>query len=102
MYNLSVLVHNMAKIIMFLLWLMVLIFIGFAVATFCAGFYIILLPLTVCIEDLKVCKQNYFVSISILKYFQLLTDRLLQGLQFPFYCANKMVSGGNQGTYLHI
>ncbi|KAH1025369.1 hypothetical protein HUJ05_010105, partial [Dendroctonus ponderosae] len=53
MNNFSVLVTKMAKIIIFLLWLMVLILVAFAVATFCAGFYIILLPLTVCIEDLK-------------------------------------------------
>lgn len=38
----------------FVIWLLILIFISFEVAGFCAGFYIIILPITVCIPDLSV------------------------------------------------
>ncbi|CAG9767403.1 unnamed protein product [Ceutorhynchus assimilis] len=75
----------MAKVITFLVWLIILIFISFAVASFCAGFYILLLPLTVCIKGLKE-----------------LTDLLLKGLQFPHYCATQMMSKGSQSGYLNI
>ena len=33
---------------------LILLFIGFAVAGFCAGWYILILPFTVCIDGLKV------------------------------------------------
>ena len=46
----------------FVIWLLILIFISFEVAGFCAGFYIIILPITVCIPDLSVRGQivNYY------------------------------------------
>ncbi|KAG8229521.1 hypothetical protein J437_LFUL004927 [Ladona fulva] len=57
-------------------WLLVLIFISFFVAGFCAGWYILILPLTVCIEGLTP-----------------LTDLLLKCVQLPHYCAQAMMSG---------
>jgi len=57
-------------------WFLVLWFIGWPIAGFCAGFYILLLPLTVCIEGLKG-----------------LTDFLLKGLQLPYFCADHMMKG---------
>jgi len=59
-----------------LIWFIVLIFISFFVAGFCAGWYILLLPLTVCIGGLSG-----------------LTDTLLTGVQFPKICAENMMSG---------
>ncbi|KAF2886300.1 hypothetical protein ILUMI_19874 [Ignelater luminosus] len=59
-----------------ILWLLILIFISFFVAGFCAFWYIILHPLSVCIPPLKG-----------------LTDILLAGIQFPHHCAEKMMSG---------
>jgi hypothetical protein len=45
-----------------IVWLLILIFISFEVAGICASFYIILLPITVCIPDLSVRGQiaNYY------------------------------------------
>lgn len=60
----------------FVIWLLVLIFISFEVAGICAFFYIIILPITVCIPDLSV-----------------FTDLLLKGVQFPYYCAKAMMEG---------
>jgi hypothetical protein len=37
-----------------IIWFLVLIFIGFWVAGFCAGWYILIMPFTVCIDGLKV------------------------------------------------
>ena len=37
-----------------IIWFLVLLFVGFAVAGFCAGWYILILPFTVCIDGLKV------------------------------------------------
>ncbi|KAB0793646.1 hypothetical protein PPYR_13266 [Photinus pyralis] len=61
-----------------ILWLIVLIFISFLVACFCAGFYILCHPLSVCIPPLKG-----------------LSDILLSGVQFPHYCAERMMSGSS-------
>ncbi|EFA08365.1 hypothetical protein TcasGA2_TC006008 [Tribolium castaneum] len=65
----------MANPINLILWLLVLIFISFWVAAICAGFYIIVHPLSVCIKPLTE-----------------IADLLLQGVQFPHYCAEKMFS----------
>ncbi|XP_043247287.1 uncharacterized protein LOC122394464 [Amphibalanus amphitrite] len=59
-----------------LIWLAILVFISFVLAGFCAGWYIILLPLTVCIGGLSG-----------------LTDTLLTGIQFPKTCAENMLAG---------
>ncbi|VVC97748.1 unnamed protein product [Leptidea sinapis] len=66
----------MGNIIYSLVWLIVLIFISFWIAGIAAGFYIIILPFTVCIEGLSG-----------------LTDFLLSVIQFPRYCAKGMVDG---------
>jgi len=57
-------------------WCLVLWFIGWPIAGFCAGFYILLLPFTVCIDGLKG-----------------LTDFLLKGIQLPHFCATHMMKG---------
>ena len=40
-----------------LVWFLILIFVAFPVAGFCAGWYILILPFTVCIDGLTV--SNY-------------------------------------------
>ena len=40
-----------------LVWLLILFFIAFPVAGFCAGWYILILPLTVCIDGLTVSTE---------------------------------------------
>ena len=52
------------KICMQILWLLILWFIGWPVAGFCAGFYILFLPFTVCIEGLKVHSIMYEFLLS--------------------------------------
>ena len=37
-----------------IIWFLILIFIAFPVAGFCAGWYILILPFTVCIDGLTV------------------------------------------------
>ncbi|KAK9700363.1 hypothetical protein QE152_g31293 [Popillia japonica] len=59
-----------------ILWFLILIIISFFVAGFCAGWYILIHPLSVCINPLTG-----------------LADLLLSGVQFPHYCAEKMMSG---------
>lgn len=66
----------MGNIIFSIIWLVVLILVSFWLAAFAAGFYIIILPFTVCIEALSG-----------------LTDFLLQVVQFPRYCAQAMMEG---------
>lgn len=68
----------MGNVVYSIIWFIILIFLAFFVAGFCAGFYIIIYPLTVCIPALSG-----------------ITDILLQGVQFPHYCAEKMMSGGS-------
>jgi len=63
------------SILWFIVWLLVLIFIAFEVAIFISWFYIILLPVTVCVPDLKV-----------------VTDLLLKVVQFPYYCCGWMMN----------
>jgi len=59
-----------------LVWFLLLIFIGFPVAGFCAGWYILLAPFTVCIDGLKG-----------------LTDLLMKGINFTYFCADHMMKG---------
>ncbi|XP_030027104.1 uncharacterized protein LOC115445129 [Manduca sexta] len=67
---------RMGNVIFSILWLVILIFIGFWIAGIAAGIYILVLPFTVCIEPLSG-----------------LTDFLLSVVQFPKYCAQAMVEG---------
>ncbi|KAJ8986198.1 hypothetical protein NQ317_005672 [Molorchus minor] len=69
---------QMANVLNSIIWLLILFFISFFVAGFCAGFYIIVHPLSVCIPPLAG-----------------FGDLLLSGVQFPHYCAEKMVTGGS-------
>ena len=43
-----------------IIWFLILIFLGFPVAGFCAGWYILIMPFTVCIEGLTVsdCSES--------------------------------------------
>ncbi|CAK1544021.1 unnamed protein product [Leptosia nina] len=66
----------MGNVIFSIIWLIILIFIGFWVAGIAAGIYIIVLPFTVCINALSG-----------------LTDFLLSVVQFPKYCAQGIVDG---------
>jgi len=59
-----------------IIWFLILIFIAFPVAGFCAGWYILILPFTVCIDGLTG-----------------LTDFLLKGVQFTHTSAKYMMSG---------
>ncbi|ENN81711.1 hypothetical protein D910_08762 [Dendroctonus ponderosae] len=68
----------MGNVVYSIIWLLILFFISFFVAGFCAFFYIIVHPLSVCIPPLSG-----------------LSDILLQGVQFPHYCADKMMTGGS-------
>ncbi|KAJ8923078.1 hypothetical protein NQ315_001630 [Exocentrus adspersus] len=68
----------MANVINSIIWLLILFFISFFVAAFCAGFYILVHPLSVCLPPLSG-----------------LADILLSGIQFPHYCADKMMTGGS-------
>ena len=89
-------------------WCLVLWFIGWPIAGFCAGFYILLLPFTVCIDGLKVTTFLTFFSKTLLLnyslcnlylnrllffFFQGLTDFLLKGIQLPHFCATHMMKG---------
>jgi len=57
-------------------WFLLLWFIGLPVAGFCAGWYILVLPFTVCIESLTP-----------------ITDLLLKGAQATHFCAKHMMAG---------
>ncbi|XP_026759956.1 uncharacterized protein LOC113519096 [Galleria mellonella] len=66
----------MGNVVFSILWLIILIFVGFWIAGIAAGFYILIIPFTVCIEALTG-----------------LTDFLLLVVQFPRYCAQAMMEG---------
>ncbi|CAH0723776.1 unnamed protein product, partial [Brenthis ino] len=70
----------MGNIIFSLLWLIILLFVGFWVACFAAGFYIFLVPFTVCIGALSG-----------------LTDFLMSCITFPKYCAQGIMDGRGFG-----
>jgi len=58
------------------LWFLGLIFVGWPVAGFCAGWYILILPFGVCIDGLAgIC------------------EFLLKGVQAPHFCAKHMMDG---------
>ncbi|CAB3250686.1 unnamed protein product [Arctia plantaginis] len=67
---------NMGNVVFSIIWLIILIFVGFWIAGIAAGLYIILIPFSVCIEPLTG-----------------LTDFLLKVVQFPRTCAERMMSG---------
>lgn len=52
--NVLIFLQIMVNIIYSIIWLIIFIFLSLWLAAFAAGFYIILLPLTVCIEALSV------------------------------------------------
>ncbi|XP_052867638.1 uncharacterized protein LOC128273658 [Anopheles cruzii] len=66
----------MANLLWSIIWLIVLIVVGFWVALFCAGWYVLIYPLTVCIPDVSV-----------------VSDFLLLGAQFTHFCAKSMMEG---------
>uniref|UniRef100_A0A182VQB3 Uncharacterized protein n=1 Tax=Anopheles minimus TaxID=112268 RepID=A0A182VQB3_9DIPT len=66
----------MANVLWSIIWLIVLVVVGFWVALFCAGWYVFVYPLTVCVPQLS--------GIS---------DILLAGVQFTHYCAKSMMDG---------
>lgn len=68
----------MANLLWSIIWLIVMIIVGFWVAFFCAGWYVLVYPLTVCIPDVAV-----------------VSDFLLKGAQFVHYCAKNMVEGNS-------
>ena len=56
------------------IWFLLLIFIGFPVAGFCAGWYILIMPFTVCIEGLtvracQVARQHLVDCLSFVLMF---------------------------------
>ncbi|CAG0925788.1 unnamed protein product [Notodromas monacha] len=63
-----------------LLWLLILFFFSFYLAGFCAWWYVIILPCSACIDS---CTP--------------LSDKLLKGVQFPYFCAKCMVAGKSLG-----
>ncbi|CAM1331857.1 Uncharacterised protein g10700 [Pycnogonum litorale] len=66
----------MPKFIWTLFWLLVLIFISFFVACFCAPIYILLIVFTPCIGALNG-----------------ITELLMKGINFPNFCSKGMVRG---------
>ncbi|GLV35497.1 hypothetical protein CBL_01354 [Carabus blaptoides fortunei] len=69
-------ISTMANPVFSIIWLLIFIFISFIVAGFCAFWYIVIFPFTVCLPDLSK-----------------LTDLLLAGVQFPHYCAQGLMEG---------
>lgn len=45
---------TMANVLWSIIWLIILIIVGFWIAFFCAGWYVLVYPLTVCIPDVAV------------------------------------------------
>ncbi|CAM1331856.1 Uncharacterised protein g10699 [Pycnogonum litorale] len=66
----------MPKILWSIFWFLVLIFIAFFVAGFCAPIYILLIVFTPCIGALNG-----------------ITEVLLKGINFPNLCSRAMVKG---------
>ncbi|XP_072929209.1 uncharacterized protein [Epargyreus clarus] len=66
----------MGNVVFSIIWLIILIFLGFWIAGVAAFFYILFIPFTVCINPLTG-----------------LTDFLLTVIQFPRYCAQAMMDG---------
>lgn len=84
---------EMANPLCCVFWFIVLLFISFIVAFFCAPLYILCSVISACISPCGVRILNTdIMSASSHIHFQELADFLLKGLQFPKYCAVKMVN----------
>ncbi|KAK4011603.1 Uncharacterized protein APZ42_023356 [Daphnia magna] len=59
-----------------ILWFLILIFVGFWLGGFCAGFHILFQPFSVCIEGCSGVQEF-----------------LLKGFHFPRFCAENMMAG---------
>ena len=70
-----------SSILFSILWLIVLLILGWPIAGFCAGFYTLFLPFTACIPD---CSG--------------LTDLLLKGVQLPL-ALGKGIASGNSSIF---
>ena len=67
-----------------IIWFLILIFIAFPVAGFCAGWYILILPFTVCIDGLTVSINNIcqnMLSSKILTFAKLCMRTKLEGFE---------------------
>lgn len=58
----------MSNFIKGLIWLIILVFISLPVASFCSGFYILLLPLTACVNDLKVIMHFMTMIVKVMSH----------------------------------
>ena len=91
-----------------LVWLLALIFCGWPLAGFCAGWYILILPFAVCFDGFTVSwfLQNIKRSLLFLEFceykliyglkcltFQGFCEMLLKGVQSPQFCAEHMMKG---------
>lgn len=54
----------MGNVLFSIIWLVILIFIGFWIAGLAAGIYILLIPFTVCIEPLSVSTKYGLSAVS--------------------------------------
>ena len=60
------------NIVWSIVWFLILLIVAFPVAGFCAGWYILILPFTVCIDGLTVslifshAKRDFYVIIILL------------------------------------
>ena len=75
------------------LWFLGLFFIGWPVAGFCAGWYILILPFAVCIDPLNVSLNVSLSQRVQLHLVQGVCDILLKGVQCPHFCAKHMMEG---------
>ena len=66
------------KIVWSVIWLILLIFIGWPVAGFCVKFYILLLPFSACIHPIEE-----------------ITDLLFKGVRLPYEFAIRLKDGKN-------
>ena len=69
-----------------IIWFLILIFIAFPVAGFCAGWYILILPFTVCIDGLTVsinniCQNMLSSKKKILTFAKLCMRTKLEGFE---------------------
>lgn len=72
----------MGNIIMSIVWLILLIIIGWPIAGFCAGFYILFLPFVPCFGD--ACSS--------------ITELLLKGVQLPL-ALGKGIKDGSSNVF---
>lgn len=62
----------MGNVLFSIIWLIILIFIGFWIAGIAAGIYVILIPFTVCIEPLSVSEFKKKVCFNDTKSFTMI------------------------------